>query len=445
MSPSRRDIAAIRLGFGLHPTEVATADTGALLDGLRRAATMPVSYGRHSLADTIIWERERREMANSGMIRQELGVLPRARTMLIEEQTRRLLQNATGNGFFERLVNYWANHFTVSVRRPPLWLMAPLFEVQAIRPHVAGRFDAMLLAVAQHPAMLDYLDQNQSIGPNSLAGRRRSKGLNENFARELLELHLLGTDGGYTQQDVTELARLLTGFTFDTETGQFVFNPRFAEPGAKRVMGRVYTGEGPQAALQCLTDLSRLPQAATHICTRLARHFIADDPSARSIAKLADSFRRHDGQLLAVYETLLGLDETWARFGEKVKTPIDLVVSLLRTQAVPTEMTNPQSKINSWQVAALNNLSQPLWQAPGPDGWPEEAGHWITAQGLTARVTLASNMGRMLARSTAEPLAFAEMALGSALDADLGFVIKNAPERWQGFSALIASPAFNRR
>ena len=222
-------------------------------------------------------------------------------------------------GFGERLAMFWANHFAISAAKGPhVRVIAGAFEREAIRPHVFGRFADMLLAVETHPAMLFFLDNQQSFGPNSVAGQNRKRGLNENLAREILELHTLGVNGGYTQDDVTSLARIITGWTVVGREGRlgppgtFAFFANAHEPGDQRLLGKTYVDAGFEQGRAALMDLARHPATATHVAVKLARHFISDDPPKALIDKLATTFKATEGDLAAVSTALVEAEESWA-------------------------------------------------------------------------------------------------------------------------------------
>ena len=215
-------------------------------------------------------------------------------------------------GFGERLVAFWSNHFCISASKGGLARMwAGSFEREAIRPHVFGRFADMLRAVEQHPAMLFFLDNQQSFGPDSRAGRNRKRGLNENLAREIMELHTLGVDGGYTQDDVTALARIITGWTFAGRQGQlgtpgsFVFNANAHQPGAQLLLGKIYENNGLAQGEAALADIARHPATAKFIATKFVRHFVADDPPPALVARLMQVFSKSGGDLKALAAALL--------------------------------------------------------------------------------------------------------------------------------------------
>ena len=247
--------------------------------------------------------------------------------------------------FVERLVHFWANHFAVSADKLPVIGLSGLLEFEAIRPHVLGRFRDMLVAVEQHPAMLLYLDQAQSIGPNSRGGRlaarfaRQRRGLNENLAREVLELHTLGVDGGYGQADVTELARALTGWTVSGlargparrligssgAPGSFLFAGAIHEPGTRTLLSRTYRQEGEAQARAILDDLAAHPATARHLATKLARHFAGDEPPPAMVERLSRAYQDSGGDLPTVYRAIIDSPEAWRAGAGQVPHAVGMV------------------------------------------------------------------------------------------------------------------------
>ena len=269
-------------------------------------------------------------------------------------------------GFVERLVAFWSNHFCVSVAKSNVCRsVAGAFEREAIRPHVLGRFADMLRAVEQHPAMLNFLDNQQSIGPNSKAGHNRNAGLNENLAREILELHTMGVGSGYTQGDVTQLAYILTGWTFAGREGKlgdpgtFVFNADAHEPTAATLLGRVYIEDGVAQGEAALADLARESATANHIATKFARHFVADAPDAGLVKRLAKVFRDTDGDLAALALALIDDPVAWSAPPTKIRNPWELTVASYR--AFQRSPADPGPALN-----ALNLLGMPLWHPAAP-------------------------------------------------------------------------------
>ncbi len=383
------------------------------------------------------------------------------RREVFREEIRARLERAvtTDQPFLERLVYFWSNHFCVSVIKGPLVrVMAGAFEREAIRPHVLGRFGDMLKAVEQHPAMLVYLDNAQSIGPNSPAGRNRGKGLNENLAREILELHTLGVAGGYTQADVTNFASIITGWSVadpqlaagvagnprlaakfggeDLVPGRFVFTPNRHEPGALTVLGKRYEDRGIRTGEDVLGDLARHPSTARHIAMKLARHFVADNPPAELVDRLAKTFRSTDGDLAAVARALATSPECWAVAPRKVVPPHDFVVSLIR--AFDLKMRPPEAI----RIAAA--IGQPLWGPPSPKGWPDDDDAWMGPAAVRERLRIAERVARDVDRKL-DPRAVATDLFGDALSDAARLAIERAEAREQGFELLVMSPEFLRR
>lgn len=255
----------------------------------------------------------------------------------IIQRTRAAIE--TDTPFRERLVRFWSNHFTVSITKGRVRGIAGAFEREAIRPFATGNFADMLLAVMRHPAMLIYLDNQASIGPNSRLGKKRNKGLNENLAREILELHTLGVNGGYTQDDVIALAKMLTGWSVagkrSPHAGRFKFNAQRHEPGAKQFMGRRYHEDGEEEAEQALRALVKHPSTSRFVATKLARHFVSDSPSAQVVGQLQRKFQETGGDLGAMARELITLSAIWDEPLTKVKSPSELVISVMRMLGPP--------------------------------------------------------------------------------------------------------------
>jgi len=448
MAPSRSTIAAIRFGYGFRPGEAPPDGPDALMAQLRRGAAEAPGFAPESMearAEALLDRRKGVKQASTDA--QDMAKAA-FRRFLERDRVERLAQSVgSPHGFHERLAFFWTDHFSVASRGPAQALAAPRLEVDAIRPHLNGRFADMLKAVTRHPAMLLYLNQADSIGPNSIAGRRREKGLNENLAREILELHTLGVDGPYGQDDVRQLAELLTGFSVDRDSGVFTFRPAIAEPGAETVLGRSYGGAraSEKDALAALDDLAAHPATARHIARKLAAHFTADEPDADLVRHVEGAFSRSQGHLPAVYAALIDHPAAWDSFGAKVKQPFDFLVSACRAAGVEAAaIRENRDRIGRRSMAALRMMGQPLYNPPAPNGWPEEAAAWITPQGLAARMEIASAIGRKLAGRT-DPRQFLDAALGDAAGSDTRFAVGAAAEKWEGIALALASPEFNRR
>ena len=362
-----------------------------------------------------------------------------------EEVSARLHQAAaTPAGFAERLVAFWSNHFCISASRAqPVRIMAGAYEREVIRPHVLGRFSDMLRAATQHPAMIFYLDNHISIGPNSRAGRNRGRGLNENLAREILELHTLGVNGGYTQADVSALARMITGWTMVGRQGrlgvpgEFAFNANAHEPGAQTLFGKAYPDTGVSQGERALDDLARHPSTARFIATKFARHFVADEPPPALVAKLADVFRKSDGDLRALTLALIHSDEAWNTPLTKIRSPWEYLVATARVFAIGEQQTR-----GFWGM--LYQLGQPVWTPPGPNGFPDTNSHWASAKGMKTRLDLAVFFARRYAPHF-EPRALLENFAGEAASTETRRAIAGAESREQGLAIALMSPEFQRR
>jgi uncharacterized protein (DUF1800 family) len=336
----------------------------------------------------------------------------------------------------ERLVAFWANHLCISRRAGQVAAFGAGHYVRtAIRPHVLGRFEDMLLAALRHPAMLRYLDNAGSIGPNSEAGRRRNRGLNENLARELLELHTVTPAAGYTQQDVTELAKVLTGWSFDATTGAFAFRPAAHEPGAKTVMGR-RVEEGEEAGVALLRWLARHPATHRALARKLAAHFYADEPDPAIIRAVEGALRDSGGDLGAAARALVLRPEALSAPLAKLRPPQDLVLAGLRAVGAGPDRAQ-------LAVAGMTRLGQPLWMPPSPQGWPDRFADWAGPEALLARADWAFATAGRFARTDAQ--AAAEAALGRLARDSLRREIGRAGSAQDALTLLLASPEFQRR
>ena len=322
-------------------------------------------------------------------------------------------------------------------------MWAGAFEREAIRPHVLGRFADMLKAVEQHPAMLFFLDNQQSLGPDSRAGQNRKRGLNENLAREIMELHTLGVGGGYSQQDVTSLARIITGWTFAGRQGQlgtpgsFVFNANAHQPGSQQLLGKIYGDAGVAQGEAALADLARHPSTAKFIATKLARHFVADEPPAALVARLQRMFGDSDGDLKKVTAALLDSDEAWKAPLTKLRSPYEFLVAAGRLLARIPE--DPALYLNG-----LNQLGQPLWAPVGPNGFPDTNAAWAAPEGMKLRLDISAQLASRVVGNI-EPRDLLELVAGEAASAETRQAIERAETRQQAVALLLMSPEFQRR
>jgi uncharacterized protein (DUF1800 family) len=340
-------------------------------------------------------------------------------------------------GLVERLVWFWSNHFCVNADAT---VMAGGYEREAIRPHVLGRFSDMLLAVEGHPAMLLYLDNAQSIGPGSVAGINRDRGLNENLAREILELHTLGVRTVYTQADVTNFAKVLTGWTIlptvsnPDHGGEFVFLPRAHEPGVQTVIGNAYAEGGVAQGRVVLADLARHPATARHVATKLTRHFIADDPSPALVDRLTQRYLDTDGDLKEVVTALITAPEAWAPEQAKVKRPGEWIVAALRATGETADIVRI--------IRAQTLLGEPLWRPPAPKGFSDDNAAWL--DGLGQRLEIANAFAHREGLGH-EPEAVTEAALGPLASAETRHATASAESRPQALTLLLMAPEFQRR
>lgn len=445
-------IAAIRFGYGLPLPEAAPVTPEAMLALL---AGPDLAAQRWPSAGVEAFLQAEAQMAPFFQARREKKPVPpeaeaRAKDMLaladkaVQTTVARAL--ASPDGLRERLVAFWADHFTVVIKQKYRKVLASTLVEDAIRPHMTGRFGDLLTAVTLHPAMLEYLDQSSSIGPDSPVGMRRNKGLNENLARELMELHSLGVGAAYSQADVTQMAELLTGLTAQPEKGM-VFVPNRAEPGPETVLGQTYGGEGLQPIRAVLQDLALRPETATHLARKLAVHFVSDAPDPDLVAAIAQAYTASGGDLMASYGALLQHPAAWQRPFQKIRQPYDFVIAGLRAMGVTDEavLTMKPGHLKAIVLQPMAAMGQPYQAADGPNGWPEEAEAWITPIGLALRITWAMQMPKRLMRPVPDPVAFATACLGDQASADLLWAAERAEDRPQGVGLVLASADFNRR
>jgi uncharacterized protein (DUF1800 family) len=460
-------IAANRFGLGARPGELAQigGDPRGWLD--RQLAGPPpkltdagLTSSREILADAIELRQERREQkkdapagASELPLANPMKIGQLYRPIYVEEVSARLrFAAATERPFLERLTQFWTNHFAVSVDKLAVLGLAGSFEREAIRPHVLGNFADLLLAVEHHPAMLLYLDNHLSIGPHSRAAklvkRRRNDrqlGLNENLAREILELHTLGVGGGYTQADVTTFAGVITGWSIGGDIGrlkrgnpgEFTFRPEVHEPGAKTLLGKRYAEDGEKQGIAVLRDLAGHPSTARFIATKLARHFIADDPPEAAVARIAKAFQGSGGDLRSTYRAVFTAPEAWATPLAKFKTPNDYIVSSYRALAMPVEERRGA-------LLAFELLGQRPYSPGSPAGWPDRSHDWDGSSALMKRIEWADAVGQRVGnRQNAAQLA--PQLLGANLTGATRTAIARAASGMQALTLMLTAPEFLRR
>ncbi|WP_409192406.1 DUF1800 family protein [Bradyrhizobium sp. RDM4] len=342
-------------------------------------------------------------------------------------------------GFAERLVWFWSNHFCISAYK--IQSISGAYEREAVRPNALGRFADLLQAVEGHPAMLFYLDNLGSMGANSIAGINRNRGLNENIAREIMELHTLGVRAGYTQDDVISFANVLTGWTLvppgvnPEHGGEFTFNPRLHEPGGQTVLGKRYEQEDVEQGRAVLRDLAAHPATATHVATKLARHFVADEPPPALVEHMAKTLRDTDGDLKQVAIAMVSSDDAWRAPPSKLKRPSEWGVGMVR--ATGLREVDP-----ALFTGAQDLLGEGLWRPSAPKGFPDDEASWIDAIGR--RLDIANNFAERVA-ATADPQVIIEDVFASEITAEVKQAVGRAESRQQALALLFMSADFQRR
>jgi len=456
-------IAVTRFGLGARPGEISLAapDPEGWLEG-----QIAETGGEMSLADSALsrqrmeaavqYEADQKEIQMSGLEAKQLAetlALLRRKTQAVTGEDfvdRAVLATRTPQGFRERWSLFWCNHFSVSAIKLATAVLCGPYEREAVRPHVFGRFEDLLASAARHPAMLLYLDQTRSIGPDSPAAIRlrtrtrsaRDAGLNENLAREILELHTVGVDGGYSQQDVTEFAKCLTGWTVGSanqpgKVGQFIFREDTHEPGVRTVLGRRYPEAGIDQGLSVLRDLAAHPATARRLCHKLAQHFVSETPPAELVRDLVAAWIESEGDLGAVARALIRSPTAWRPAAEKFKTPYEWLVSSYRA------VDRFPSVIG--QIApTLTALGQRPFYPPSPEGWSDEAAYWAAPDALIKRMAWAERFSASVAQQL-EPQTVAQGCLGNRLSALTAKTIARAGSRTESLALLFLSPEFQRR
>lgn len=472
-------IAANRFGLGARPGEIREASSDPK-NWLLSQVSAPADDARFkdlpngaALTVELVKRNQARLARKQGQLSAEelKQYLMEARQTYLKEMAARFLHGfETEQPFRERLVRFWSNHFVVSIQKPQTAMFVGAFEREAIRPNVAGKFSDMVLAVERHPAMLLYLDNAQSIGPDSMAGRIAGRGLNENLAREILELHTLGVEGGYTQDDVIQLARLLTGWSLDRPQGAgiaggtgpirrllgitpasadaseavngFRFYPPRHEPGAKTLLGKSYA-EGYDGGVKALVALAHHPATARHIAGKLATHFIADAPPEASVKRIETAFLDSGGDLKAVSAAIVTDPAAWTPKAVKVRSPVEYVTAAVRAVGGPRVSALDEKSVVPI-VQGARAMGEMPFSAPSPKGWPDSAEAWTGADAVLERVQWANAAAQRLS-SGADPVQLADAALGPFLTEDTKLAIARAESPAQGLGLLFASPEFQRR
>jgi uncharacterized protein (DUF1800 family) len=479
-------IALNRFGLGARPSDNPPDDAKRyLIDQLAAYQPLPAAMiglpSRSDLAEK--WnayqadrrdEKQAKQYAATGNPENDMSgksAMPQKdvkagmviRPVLTQAATARVnIALTSDTGFAERLVHFWSNHFAVSANKQQVTLLAGNYEFDAIRPHIMGNFFQLLWSAVRHPAMLFYLDQAQSIGPNSVLAQRpvrreKKLGLNENLAREILELHTLGVRSGYSQADVTEFARAMTGITVagmgravpqrllenaNITPGDTIFIDGFHEPGDRAVMGKIYTAKGEAQAREIIGNLAVHPMTARNIATKLARHFTSDVPPPSLVAKLEASFLKTGGDLPSLYRTLIEAPEAWQATPAKFKSPWDWTISAYR--ALNIKSLPPRPPV----VGLFNQLGQSLWNPESPAGFSDTMETWAGSAALLQRVEFAAQLAERVqggADKSKDARMLAKQTITGALSTLTAETIANAESPSQALALMLVSPEFLRR
>ena len=466
-APAASAIAAHRFGLGEADLAVVGSDASAWLlaqigpaEPQRGSGLVTGAQGLARQAEVVLAQRQ---PAMADAAPPVAAAMPLRDIAQADVRARLATAAASQQPFNERLALFWANHFTVSLAKASTRGAAGAFEREAIRPHIGGRFVDLLRAAVQHGAMLRYLDNDRSAGPDSAVVRRLARragtappqltGLNENLARELLELHTLGAAGGgaayggwggYSQADVTALAAVLTGWRVpppavlaEPGAASAWFDPAWHQPGPKQVLGRTHP-TGPEGLESVLQQLAAHPSTARFIATKLARHLVADEPPPALVARLADTFLQTGGDLPAVYRSLVLSPEAWAPQPVKLKTPEEFVLSSARLLRLGDGL------VQRAPDAGIGTLGQRLLAAPSPAGWPDRAEEWLGPDAMWKRVEWATRLADRLGGQV-DARALASRSLGPRLTDHTARQIDRAADGRQALALLLLSPDFQRR
>jgi uncharacterized protein (DUF1800 family) len=486
MAQSNATIAAVRFGYGLRPGEEPPGDAAGLLAQIRAGIAEKPSFPRDGLTGRL--ERATRllsvkaaeaKAAQAGKPNQNI------RQEMEKEALQSFRQDAMARlgravhsplGFYERLVSFWSNHFSVSVANfIPMGMIAGLHEAQAIRPKIGGRFSALLQSAVLHPAMLISVEGDDSVA-GTTAGKPAA-GRNERLARHLLDHYTIGPDAGQTAEDVHAVARLLSGVTVDYRALTVIFEQRLAVDGPRVVLGRNYSGDegNNQDHVLMLDDLAVHPRTAAYICRKLVQHFVADEAPEELVTAMTDAWARSQGDLTEVYRTMLDQPRAWSEPGRKIKTPFEFVASTFRAielserslsgllRDMEIEAEGPVGKAielaagikvedrkaradraEALTLGGLRQMGQPMWHPAAAQGFADDAATWLTAQQMRERVGWARLVAGIFAQRI-EPASLVDAALGDAARPETRSLVEQAPTRLQGIAMVLVSPDFIRR
>ncbi|MEM9435750.1 MAG: DUF1800 family protein [Pseudomonadota bacterium] len=455
-------LAVTRFGLGPSPRHALPRSASELFEEAAAPDPFARSHPFLTLDEIVAREREHRSLRGAARkvegtdeelkLREQIRAITRGLRAREDRDFRHLMVRVTGLrfAFTERLVGFWTDHFSARGSQVYRYGVGSL-AAEAIRPHIMGSFAGMLSAVIRHPVMLQFLDQVSSVGENSAAAQRRRRlGLNENLAREMLELHTLGVGGPYTQRDVRELAELFTGLSVERGVG-FAFRPRWAEPGAEEVLGRLYGGPGAPDGLPAidaaLADLAVHPTTAAHLARKLAVHFVSDHPDDALVAHMAARYAAADGDLGALVAAMLEHPSSWHPARENVKSPLCFVTSALRALNFSPDdvLALDDRQIQGSLRGAMQPMGMVWHRPPDPSGWPEEDEAWVTPQAVAARINWAMRQPSRLMDELPDPRDLLRVIAGDDAPRELAFAAQSAERVAEGVGIVLASPTFQRR
>ncbi len=453
MTISKAVIATHRFGLGPSPGDLEQVKTDPESWILRQIG-IETSVSFLSSVEVLDLQSQNRQarISENQELRQQINQQMRAAS-IADAAARTRLAIDSDTPFVERLVHFWSNHFAISVDKAAIVGMGGSFEGEAIRPNIFGRFEDLLMASTKHPGMLLYLDNGQSTGPESRSGSRGNRDLNENLAREILELHTLGVNTGYSQEDVTNFAKVITGWSvatapaaehFGDVDGSFAYIDISHEPGRHTVLNKAYRQTGKEQGEAVLRDLAVHPKTAKHIATKLARHFIADEPPISAVEALTKSFVDTEGDLPSIYRTLIELDEVWQEASRKFRTPSEWLMANLRAMQYEGSQARRAQVRDNQLVVALDTLGQPIWRPGSPAGWPDIADRWTSPDSLGKRIEWANAMSQQIdSNLPAETLV--QTLYGHTASENLTKAVSRAKSNAQALVLVAMAPVSLRR
>jgi uncharacterized protein (DUF1800 family) len=441
------NIAVNRFGYGAREDEFEQALPNP--KQWVKSQLTPVSFDNSlpSSSDIFIvhskYLKEKKQLKNKKESNEKqkkmMGNSPRA---ALKDMSVDTLQRAisSSNSVSWRLLDFFSNHFSVTAQGRLMTGLSATLEREAIAPNMLGNFGDLLLAVEQHPAMLIYLNNEKSFGPNSRMAKKRKKGLNENLAREIMELHTLGVNGGYTQHDVIELAKAITGWSVkrpdkEKDTG-FIFREYGHEPGTRKLLGKSYPQDGLSQGQKMLTDLAMHPATAKYICYKIAHHFVSDIPSNTLLDKMENTWMKTEGNLTQVMNTLFDSQESWQAGTKKFKTPRDFVISTHRA-------LSEKNIVDKWLLSSLTNLGQQPFNAGSPAGFSDDYQDWLGGNALMARIDWSARVSQSRKRVNTEEVM--NSTLGDSISMNTYQAVMRAESRQQALTLLLMSPEFQWR